>query len=298
MKKMYKKLVLKAIILTSIFAIFPFMSKNYNSVYAAPLSSEEMMQKEIDNLRKENRELREKHSEVDKELGKKYFEIDKEVYKIKTIASIIVSIVSILLGGGVGLSIYKIYEVKKEIDKKVEIEVNKKVKMEVNKKVPQEVKNKVAEKVGEETKHVKLMIDDLKKEEKFMNETKIVVISHNDEEEKEAKTLLKQFKRIEFIKLDYALDNLEKLRGYEVIFFNDINAYIKDEDMKKIIDNNNDDKTVYFYFNKRNKINPKQNKIFNHNGNENINFAKSNATLCGNLLDLIRYQENILKNRN
>ncbi|KGM92970.1 hypothetical protein Z968_12600, partial [Clostridium novyi A str. 4552] len=176
MKKMYKGLVLKIMILTSIFFICTFMIKSYKYVYAAPLSSEEIMQKEIDDLKKEN-----------KELGEKYSELDKEAYKIKTIASIVITI---LLGGS-SISIYKMYEIKKEIGKKVQKEVNKKVIKEVNKKVPQQV----AKRVGEETERVKLMIDNLKKDEKLMCETKMIVISYNDEEEEEAKSLLKQFKK-------------------------------------------------------------------------------------------------------
>lgn len=52
MKKMYKSLALKIMILTSIFFICTFMIKSYKYVYAAPLSSEEIMQKEIDDLKK------------------------------------------------------------------------------------------------------------------------------------------------------------------------------------------------------------------------------------------------------
>ncbi|KEH96879.1 hypothetical protein Z962_05830 [Clostridium botulinum C/D str. BKT12695] len=198
------------------------------------------------------------------------------------------------------------YEIKKEIGKRVQKEVNKKVIKEVNKKVPQQV----AKRVGEETERVKLMIDNLKKDENLMCETKMIVISYNDEEEEEAKSLLKQFKKTQFMKFNYALHNINELCRYDVIFFNDINGYIEEKDMKKIVYDNTNNQAVYFYFNKRNirfqenNIKNGQNnaikgqgiKTFNCEGNENINFAKSNATLCGNLLDLMRYQEDILKN--
>lgn len=269
MKEIYKSLILKVMILTSFLFIVSFLGKNYKEVYASTISSEEIMQKELQDLKKNNKELEEKYLEL------------------YNITKIVKTVIVIFLGGS-GISIYKI---KKKIDKEVEKRVSEEVDKEVSKKVPVEV----SEKIGEETNRIELMINASKKEEQLKNEKNILVISQNDEEEKEIQRLLKPFKKITTIK---TIDDIKELNQYDVIFFNDINGNIKDEDMKKIINRNSNDKAVYFYFNKRNIRDPKINKMFRYEGNENINFAKSNTTLYGNLIDLMKYQEEILKKEN
>lgn len=254
MKKIYKSLILKIMILTSFLFIVSFLGKNYKEVYASTISSEEIMQKEVENLKEKNKNLEEKYSELSKTFDK--------------IIGIVTGVSAVF-----GVSVFYLVKQSNKIAQK-----------------------HIAKKIGEETDRIKSMIKACKKEEKLKNEKNILVISENDQEEQEIQKLLKPFKKITTIKI---IDNSKELNKYDVILFNDINGNIQNEDMKKIINKNSNDKAVYFYFNKRDIKDPnKKPKIFIYEGNENINYAKSNTTFYGNLIDLMKYQEEILKKKN
>lgn len=279
MKKIYKRLTLIAVFLTifcpSIYDV------NNKIVYAAPtsisetMSKEEIMEKYYE-LKKDNQELIEKYNKLSEEWSSKKDNIDNRIKVIENCAKVISIIIMVVLGGSV-VGIFKY----------------------IKDKVPKEVNKKVSEKTDAEFKYIESIIEDCKKEKELRDYKKIVVISKNNEEENILKDsdLLKQFQHVyynEYNKLENETNNLKK---YDVILFNDINGYFEDFEMNRIIKTNTNKNAVYFYFNKHNVKNPNQNKTFKCEGNENTNFAKSNSTFVGNLIDLMKYQDDILKNK-
>jgi len=294
MKDIYIKLILISIFL-NIFCIL-VCGINSRVVYAAPnsinetMSKEEIMDKYYE-LKKDNQELIEKYDKLSHawsdekiEIEKKKESVDDSVFEIITIGSTIV----IVLTSIYGMSLWVII-----------------------KHINDKVKKTVAEKAKVEIKHIEKMVGDCKREEKLKKEKKILIISKNKEVENllENSNLLNQFKKVKMAILGNRIDSLG-LAEYDVILFNDINGdftnneikemirknhtkdtvYFTDYEMNEMIRKNSNENAVYFYFNK------KAGRYFNSERSDNTNFAKSNSTFVENLIDLMKYQDDVLKN--
>lgn len=282
MRKMCKKLILISVF----FNIFYILISGINNqvVYAAPnsinetMSKEEIMDKYYE-LKKDNQELTEKYDKLNGEWSSEKDSIDNRVDKIEIIGT---SILVIL-----GASVYRMVKgIDKEIKLVVENKLNEKVPLVVENEVNNKVPKVIAEKVEIETERIRRMVDDCKKEEKLMKEKNILIISEDSEKQKEIKKILKKFNKITDFRLG---DELYDLNKYDVILFNNIDGASKKEELNEIIKNNDNINAVYFYFNK-------ERKIFDSEKPDNTNFANANSTLVGNLLDLMKYQDDILNN--
>ncbi len=286
MKKIYK-------ILTLVILIFIVSSPVVYAVNDETMSEYEIMTKYYE-LKDENQKLKDKYNDLEQkwanekiDIGNKKSNMDDRVTKIEIIGSALFIVFSVL--APMGITIY----VKKHIKDKIEELAKTKIDIMIEKEMVNKIDEKISKQVEKEKGLVEKMILDRKTEKILMETKKILAISKNNDDEEEIKKLLKQFKELKTVMLgkQYNVD------AYDVILFNDINGKIKDAEMKEIIDDNINKSAVYFYFNKRNINNPKINKMFRYEKNENINFAKSNSTICGNLLDLMKYQEDILCSR-
>ncbi|GAA0741498.1 NARF domain-containing protein [Clostridium oceanicum] len=291
------KNICKKIILISVFLnIFCILDCGINSgvVYAAPnsinetMSKEEIMKKYYE-LKKDNQELIEKYDKLNGKWSSKKDNIDNRLDKIEIYGK---SILVIL-----GISIFQVIkDIKNKIKSVVENEVNNKVPMvvenEISNKVPKEVSEQVSKKTKEEIEYIERTAQECKREQTLMEEKNIIVISKNKEEEKllEDSNLLNQFEKVKMAIIDNKINNLAE---YDVILFNDIRGNLENEEMNKIIDGNIDNKknAVYFYFTRNYK------RTFKSNKSNNTNFAKSNSTFVGNLIDLMKYQDDVLKNK-
>ncbi len=286
MKKIYK-------ILTLVILIFIVSSPVVYAVNNETMSKDEIMTKYYE-LKDENQKLKYKYNDLEQkwanekiDIGNKKSNMDDRVTKIEIIGSALFIVFSVL--APMGITIY----VKKHIKDKIEELAKTKIDIMIEKEMVNKIDEKISKQVEKEKGLVEKMILDCKKEEILMETKRILAISKNKYDEEEIKKLLKKFKELDTAILDKQCN----VDTYDVILFNDINGEINDNEMKTIINDNSNKNAVYFYFNKRNINNPKINKMFRYEKNENINFAKSNSTICGNLLDLIKYQEDILCSR-
>lgn len=275
------KMVCKKLILISVFLnIFCILACGINSqvVYAAPNSINETMSKEETmnkyyELKKDNQELIEKYDKLNGEWSSKKHSIDYEVDKtnnrldkIYICAGVIVLLLSVLLR-------MSLREIRKCINDKVKSVVEN----EVNDKVPNEVKDKV----GIEVDRLKKIVDDCKKEEKLMKEKNILVISKEYEDKKDVEDVM-----VRFIGAKYEeVVNINDLEKYDAIIFNNRNNKISHEEIIEIIDKScMDDKKVYLYFGGR----------LEQKSTQNINYASSKITLYNNLMNLLKFQDDIL----
>ncbi|SFA71740.1 NARF domain-containing protein [Clostridium frigidicarnis] len=261
MKRIYKTLSF-IVLFIIIFCPYAYAVNNEN------MSKEEIMNKYYE-LKEENQKLKDKYSDLQEKWGAEKIDIDNKksdlddrVKVIEIYGGVFAGILTVL-----GVSLWPIIKNKaKEVAENI-------TDREINKKVHGEIK------------HIKLMIDDCKKEEFLMKNKTILAISKEDDDENKIKDLLKNFKKLETVMLDKRPNNLN---GYDVILFNNIKGGFQKKEMQEIIQHNNNSKAVYFYFNKSNeRLDIK---------NDNINYATNDATICGNLLDLLKYQEDILIN--
>lgn len=125
---------------------------------------------------------------------------------------------------------------------------------------------------------LKGLIDKQDKEDELRKDKKILVLSENEEEEKEIKEILSDFDGAVF-KSIYKKPNFKK---YDVIFFNNIKGSIKQEKMIGIINENK--KLYYFYYNTTRDNLEKY-------GDANVTFANTKITIYVNLLTLLKYQQ-------
>ncbi|EKX79807.1 hypothetical protein CFSAN001628_009883 [Clostridium botulinum CFSAN001628] len=296
MRNMCKKLILISVFF-NIFCIL-ISGINNQAVYAAPnsinetMSKEEIMNKYYE-LKKDNQELIEEYNKLSHEWSDEKIEIEK---KKENVDSSIVKIVTFgslfLILSSMGIFVYVKKHMQNKIKELYENKINHIVENEINKKLPKEVSKQVSKKTGEEIEYIEKTAKECKREQTLMKEKNILVISNDNEEEKLLKdsNLLNQFEKAEMVVLGNEIDNLGE---YDVILFNDINGYLEDGEMNKIIDDNIDNKknAVYFYFTRNYK------RTFKSNKPNNTNFAKSNSTFVGNLIDLMKYQDDVLKNK-
>ncbi|NEU06074.1 NARF domain-containing protein [Clostridium senegalense] len=287
MRKICKKLILILVF----FNIFYILNCGINNkiVYAVPnsinetMSKEEIMEKYYE-LKKDNQELIENYNKLYSEWSSKKDNIDNRVDKIEVIGASIFLILTIL-----GVSVYQII---KGIDNKIKLvvknEVNNKVPLVVENEVINKVPKEVERKIGDEINHIEKMVEECKREEKLKEEKNILIISKNKEEEKLLKdsNLLSQFKEP---KMKILEDKIDDLNQYDVILFNDINGYLEDSEMNRIVNISINTNLVYFYF-------TKTKKRFESKKPDSTNFANINTTFVGNLLDLMKYQDDVLKN--
>ncbi|EJO5347104.1 hypothetical protein NRP93_001174 [Clostridium botulinum] len=286
MKKMCKKLILISVFL-NIFCILTCIINN-GVVYAAPnsinetMSKEEIMDKYYE-LKKDNQELIEKYDKISGEWSSKKDSIDNSIFNIITIGS------SMLVVLSMAAAIYVRKHIQNKVKQLYENKINNIIENEINKKLPKEVSDQLSKKTEEEIQCIERIANKYKTEQKLKEEKNILVISKNKEEEKLLKdlNLLNQFKQT---KMRILGDKIDDLNQYDVILFNDIKGYLTDDEMNEMIRKNSNENAVYFYFNK------KAGRYFKSEKPDNTNFAKSNATFVGNLIDLMRYQDDVLKN--
>lgn len=300
MKKIFNKLILISVFM-NVFCILTCIINN-QVVYAVPNSITETMSKEeimnkFDKLEKENEILKDKYSNLKEKLAdekieieKKKESVDRSIFGLITIGS---SVLGVLSMGG---AIYVKKHIQNKVKKLYENKINCIIENEINKKLPKEVSEQVSNKAKEEIQYIERIVNKYKTEQNLKKEKNIFVLSKNKEEEKLLKdsNLLNQFEKVKMDTLGNKIDDLSK---YDVIVFNDINGYLTDGEMNEMIRENSNENAVYFYFNKHNSNDPKKNKIFKCKENENTNFAKSNATFVGNLIDLMKYQDDVLRNK-
>lgn len=277
MKKKNRILNFIMAVLISFSFLSYFIGKQDKVVYASPsinniISKEEIMDKYYE-VKKDKQELMDMYNELNRELLS-----EKEIMiKIKVIGS------SVLIVYSMGICIY----VKKYIKDKIEELSKNKINGIIEKEMTNKIDNEISKQFTVNEGHIKKMIKECSREEYLIKNKKILVISKDDDDEYEIRSLLKQFKEIETVKLNCKHYNLS---NYDVIFFNDISGNIDKDEMIKIIEENDNNKAVYMYFNKTRKL-------LDYKKNQNINFATNNVTVSGNLLDLMKYQDDILNDR-
>lgn len=281
MKRIYRVLILAVSILI-------FSSPIVYAANTETMSKEEIMKKYYE-LKDENQKLQDKNNDLYQKWADEKIEIsnvNNEVLKIITIGSAIGLVIAIVMP--MGIFIY----VKKHIKNKIEKIAKTKIDKMIEDMMVSKIDEKVSEQVEEEKGNIEKMILKCKKEENLKKNKEILVISKSKKEEDQIKNLLKPFKNTYYFILGKEPDDLSR---YDVILFNDINGKLFDEnntEAEKIIDDNRNNNAVYFYFTKETR------KQFKSSKTENINFAKSNSTLCSNLIDLMNYQDDILLNKN
>ncbi|NFO88483.1 hypothetical protein FDC58_07065 [Clostridium botulinum] len=279
MKKIYK-------ILTLVILIFIASSPVVYAVNNETMPKDEMMTKYYE-LKDENQKLNDKYNDLKQkwadekiDIENKKSNMDDSLNKIKIIGSALFIVFSVL--APMGITIY----VKKHIKDKIEELAKTKINIMIEKEMVNKIDDKISKQVEKEKGLVEKMILDCKKEEILMETKRILAISKNKDDEEEIKKLLKKFKELDTVILDKQCN----VDTYDVILFNNITGEIKDDEMESIIKDNNNNNAVYFYF-------TKIGWQFKTKETENINFASSNTTICGNLLDLMKYQEDILCSR-
>ncbi|WP_252249351.1 NARF domain-containing protein [Clostridium sp. VAP23] len=272
MKKIYK-------ILTLVILIFIVSSPVVYAVNDEAMSKYEIMAKYYE-LKDENQKLKDKYNDLDQKSSDKIIDIKNKALNIEnSLTKIKIIGIGFSVLAPMGITIY----VKKHIKDKIEELAKTKIDIMIEKEMVNKIDKKISKQVEKEKGLVEKMILDRKTEKILMETKKILAISKNNDDEEEIKKLLKKFIGLEPVMLGEQC-NVEM---YDVILFNHINAEIEKKEMETIINNNSNKNAVYFYFNKTGGQ-------FKTKETENINFASSNATICGNLLDLMKYQEDIL----
>lgn len=278
MKQLYKKIVFMVVLLNIFFNLIygigneiVFAAPNANVISKSSISTETMSKEEIMKkyyeLKEDNQNLIEKYNKLNGEWSTKKDNIDNRLDSIEIVGKALFAIITFFLGG----SLYGIY-----------ISIKSKAEKEVNAKVVEEV----AEKVGTEVKRIESKVSEWKREEYLMKEKKILVISNSEDEQKKLVdlNLLNKFKKVKYVLLG---GSLAELSERDVIIFNGINGEDKKDELETIIKENRNKRGVYFYF-------KKGRPRFQLDITESINFANSNTTFRGNLLDLMKYQDDVL----
>lgn len=276
MKKIYK-------ILTLVILIFIVSSPVVYAVNNETMSKDEMMTKYYE-LKDENQKLKDKYNDLDQKYSDKIIDIKNKALNIdNSLTKIKIICIGFSVLAPMGITIY----VKKHIKDKIEELAKTKIDIMIEKEMVNKIDEKISKQVEKEKGLVEKMIVDCKKEKILMETKRILAISKNKNDEEEIKKLLKKFKELEPVMLGEQCN----VETYDVILFNHINGEIEKKEMETIINDNSNKNAVYFYFNKI------RGQRFETKETENINFANSNSTICGNLLDLMNYQEDILCSR-
>ncbi|MBZ9634067.1 NARF domain-containing protein [Clostridium sp. FP1] len=134
-------------------------------------------------------------------------------------------------------------------------------------------------------------VDKLKKiievqdyEKKLIDNKKIIVLSKGNNDKNEIVEILKSFKATKY----ETMDRRRNYDKYDLICFNDAKGNIEHSEIEQIIkDNKNNKKLAYFYFNN-------SRKQFITQETEHLNFASSKSTLYTNLINMLKYQDNVL----
>ena len=277
MKKMCKKLILISVF----FNIFCILISGINNqvAYAEPNSTNETMSKEeIMNkyyeLKKDNQELIEEYNKLSHEwsdekieIEKKKESVDNNVIKIITIGSASL----IVLTGLFGISVIGIIK-------------------HINHMVKSTVESKVAEKTEEEFKCIKNLIESRREDKNLMTKKKILLLYSDEKKRNCIDYILNKFNISKCNSIDDEFD----LNNYDIILFNnECCSKEKSEEYKEKIEsiieeNNNKQNICYFYYS--------TNVRLKEGISSKLNYANSQMTLYLNLLNLLKFHEDVLLN--
>lgn len=255
-----KSIFKKALIIFFIVSLFAG-----KSVYADTNTNNEIIKNQNNMMEKylelENKysELKEKWADEKIELEDEKRNVDLKLIRILTIAS------GLIVVGG----IFENIAIKKYIKDKVAEIADKNIKSEVKK-----------------------VVENYEKEIKIKKNKSICVI-YNDDDNSIIKETLNKFDNISYLSANNISMTSIKFKKIDAIIFNDINDKLDIISIENIIKSNNNDKLVYLgfkkgYFHFQEEF---KNKV------KKMNYANSEITLYTNLMNALKYQDEVLLNK-
>lgn len=255
-----KSIFKKALIIFFIVSLFAG-----KSVYADTNTNNEIIKNQNNMMEKylelENKysELKEKWADEKIELEDEKRNVDLKLIRILTIAS------GLIVVGGIFGNI----AIKKYIKDKVAEIADKNIKSEVKK-----------------------VVENYEKEIKIKKNKSICVI-YNDDDNSIIKETLNKFDNISYLSVNNIGMTSIKFKKIDAIIFNDINDKLDIISIENIIKSNNNDKLVYLgfkkgYFHFQEEF---KNKV------KKMNYANSEITLYTNLMNALKYQDEVLLNK-